>query len=138
VSWGIGIPVKVHGHYESQKETLDNLRFLTMRITLTLPISRTDWIYDVSQSDLNIEKRSYHSGKPLKLCGDNKLFIGIMDPKYTEEAMAGYGQIVLLDQGDRQVMSNLNSQWQSVFQTIINNIVQQILKTRESLPVRSF
>ena len=131
-SWGYsGIP--------SKKETLDNFRFLTMRITVNLPFSEKDWSYDATKSRLVINRRSLHSGKSLKMCREDHSFIGIIDPNYSMSLRGGDGGILLNTNRDEYVLNDPNLPKDIlVFQKVIHNIVSQIVKTRESLPVRVF
>ncbi len=126
-TWGYsGIP--------SHKETFDNFRFLTMRITVTLPFSQTDWTYDPSQMNLSIDRRCFHSGKPLNICSRTEQCTGIVDPGFSMSPTGNQGQLFLNVNPDRHAEAQLRG----VFEGIINSIVAQIIKTRKTLPVREF
>ena len=118
---------------------IDNLRFLTMRVSILVPIPSKGQSFDFTQSDLNIDRRMYSSGTRLEIWGDKKLFIGIIDTGNTEDAIARDGQILLFPLADIKVMNKLSNGWQTLFQSIIHNIVWQIQKTTGgTLPMRSF
>jgi len=126
-TWGYsGIP--------SHKETFDNFRFLTMKITVTLPFSQADWTYDVNQMNLSIDRRCFHSGKSLNICGRNEFSTGIVDPGFAMEPTGNQGQLFLNVCPDRHAEIQLRP----VFEGIINNVISQIVKTRKTLPVREF
>jgi len=131
-SWGYsGIP--------SKKATMDNFRFLTMRITVTLPFSEKEWTYDATKSHIIIDRRSFHSGKPLKMCQKNKLDVGIADPNYSMNIRGSDGGILLNTRRDEYTLDDPKLPNDIlVFQPIINNIVSQIIKTKETLPLRVF
>lgn len=119
----------------SEKETIENFRFLTMRITVTLPFSQ-DNSYDAAQSNLDINRRCFHSGKPLKMCNDGKLYTGIVAPVFSMSANGNAGQILLNVRPDQHVLGNLNTKQRSTLQNVINNIILYMIKTNKSVPVR--
>jgi hypothetical protein len=117
----------------SLKREINNFRFLTMKITVTLPFSEQN-DYDVAQSNVSIDRRCFHSGKPLKICNDGKLYTGVIDPLLSMSANGYDGQFLLNVRPDAHVMDNLNPKQRSTLQNAINNIILYMIKTNKSVP----
>jgi len=123
------------GTTDTSLKEFKNFRFLTMKITVTLPFSEQN-DYDVAQSNVSIDTRCFHSGKPLKICNDGKLYTGIVDPLFSMSANGNDGQILLNVRPDAHVMDNLNPKQRSTLQNVINNIILYMIKTNKSVPVK--
>lgn len=121
------------GPSSSQVEKIDNFRFLTMRIAVTFPISREDFAYDTTASKLIINRRCFHSAKPLKINPKDKPFIGLVDPRSSMSLSSGVGAILLNLTPDQYYLKRQDTPKDIIiFQDIIKNIAEQIFKTRDS------
>ncbi len=139
----------IDGHYvwgysgprSSDVEKIDNFRFLTMRIIATFPISRDDLSsYDTASSTLLINRRCFHSGKPIKININDKPFIGLVDPRSSMSLSSGVGAILLNSTPDRYHLKAQNTPKDIlIFKDIIEAITVQIFKTRDTFqaPKRS-
>ena len=130
--WGISWTPAV------QSKSLDRFRFLTMRITVLVPFSEKKWDYNVDKAKLVISQRRFHSPVLLKTCEPGQAFAGWIDPGNSMGVRSTDGDLLLnTHQDNYEFNDTVIADKVSIFKFIVNNITSQILKTRETIPMRA-